>query len=55
MDFLSDQLDMASSSPGADEAAAFELFLGVMNSDEYDVVVFDTFDSTIKVIEKNQG
>ena len=42
MDFLTDQLDMASSSPGADEAAAFELFLGVMNSDEYDVVVFDT-------------
>ena len=42
MDFLSDQLDMASSSPGADEAAAFELFMGVMNSEEYDVVVFDT-------------
>ena len=42
MDFLTDQLDMASSSPGADEAAAFELFMGVMNSDEYDVVVFDT-------------
>ena len=42
MDFLSDQLDMASSSPGADEAAAFEMFMAVMNSDEYDVVVFDT-------------
>ena len=42
MDFLTDQLDMASSSPGADEAAAFELFMGVMNSEEYDVVVFDT-------------
>ncbi|MDO5823173.1 ArsA family ATPase [Methanobrevibacter sp.] len=42
MDFLSDQLDMASSSPGADEAAAFEMFMNVMNSDEYDVVVFDT-------------
>ena len=42
MDFLSDQLDMASSSPGADEAAAFEMFMGVMNSDEFDVVVFDT-------------
>jgi arsenite-transporting ATPase len=41
MDFLSDQLDMASSSPGADEAAAFEPFMGVMNSEEYDVVVFD--------------
>ena len=42
LDFLSDQLDMASSSPGADEAAAFEMFMAVMNSDEYDVVVFDT-------------
>ena len=42
MDFLTDQLDMASSSPGADEAAAFEMFMGVMNSEEYDVVVFDT-------------
>ena len=42
MDFLSDQLDMASASPGADEAAAFEMFMAVMNSDEYDVVVFDT-------------
>ena len=40
MDFLSDQLDMASSSPGADEAAAFEMFMAVMNSEEYDVVVF---------------
>lgn len=42
MDFLTDQLDMASSSPGADEAAAFEVFMTVMNSEEYDVVVFDT-------------
>ena len=42
MDFLSDQLDMASASPGADEAAAFEMFMAVMNSEEYDVVVFDT-------------
>ena len=33
MDFLSDQLDMAS---------AFEMLMAVMNSDEYDVVVFDT-------------
>ena len=42
IDFLTDQLDMVSSSPGADEAAAFEMFMSVMNSDEYDVVVFDT-------------
>ena len=42
MDFIADQLDIASSSPGADEAAAFEMFMRVMNSDEYDVVVFDT-------------
>ena len=40
--FLSDQMDIASSSPGADEAAAFEVFLSVMTSNEYDVVVFDT-------------
>ncbi|WP_178647460.1 ArsA family ATPase [uncultured Methanobrevibacter sp.] len=42
LDMLSDQLDIASSSPGADEAAAFEIFLSVMTSNEYDVVVFDT-------------
>lgn len=42
LDMLSDQLDMASSSPGADEAAAFEVFMSVMTSNEYDVVVFDT-------------
>ena len=42
LDFLSDQMDLASASPGADEAAAFEMFMGVMNSEEYDVVVFDT-------------
>lgn len=42
LDMLSDQLDIASSSPGADEAAAFEVFLSVMTSNEYDVVVFDT-------------
>lgn len=42
LDFLSDQMDMVSSAPGADEAAAFEVFLSVMTSDEYDVVVFDT-------------
>ena len=42
MDFLTDQLDMVADAPGADEAAAFEMFMSVMNSDEYDVVVFDT-------------
>ena len=42
LDFLTDQMDLASSSPGADEAAAFEVFLSVMTSNEYDVVVFDT-------------
>ena len=42
LDFLTDQMDLASASPGADEAAAFEVFLSVMTSNEYDVVVFDT-------------
>lgn len=42
LDMLSDQLDIASASPGADEAAAFEIFMSVMTSNEYDVVVFDT-------------
>lgn len=42
LDMLSDQLDIASSSPGADEAAAFEVFLTVMTNNEYDFVVFDT-------------
>ena len=42
MDFLTDQADILSASPGADEAAAFEAFMSVMNSNEYDVVVFDT-------------
>ena len=42
LDFLTDQLDLASASPGSDEAAAFEVFLSVMTSNEYDVVVFDT-------------
>ena len=40
LDMLSDQLDIASASPGADEAAAFEVFMSVMTSNEYDVVVF---------------
>lgn len=42
LDFLTDQMDLAASSPGADEVAAFEVFLSVMTSNEYDVVVFDT-------------
>ncbi|WP_409200219.1 ArsA family ATPase [Methanobrevibacter sp. DSM 116169] len=42
LDMLGDQLDLASSSPGADEAAAFEVFLTVMTTNEYDFVVFDT-------------
>ena len=42
LDAMGDMLDMAGSSPGADEAAAFEVFMGVMTSNEYDVVVFDT-------------
>ena len=42
LDFLTDQMDLASSSPGADEIAAFEVFLSVMTSNEFDVVVFDT-------------
>lgn len=42
LDLLGDQMDLASSSPGADEAAAFEVFLQVMTTNEYDVVVFDT-------------
>jgi arsenite-transporting ATPase len=42
LDMLGDQMDLASASPGADEAAAFEVFLAVMTTNEYDFVVFDT-------------
>lgn len=44
LDFLSNQMDMLSSAPGADETAAFELFLKIINDDseDYDIVVFDT-------------
>jgi len=42
LDILGDQLDLASSAPGADEAAAFDIFLQVMTTNEYDVVIFDT-------------
>ncbi|GAB4307151.1 MAG: TRC40/GET3/ArsA family transport-energizing ATPase [Methanobacteriaceae archaeon] len=42
MDILQDQMDMASMSPGIDEAAAFDKFLQYMTTDEYDIVIFDT-------------
>lgn len=42
LDMLQDQMDLASSSPGADEVAAFEVFLQVMTTNEYDIVIFDT-------------
>ncbi len=42
MDLLEEQMDMASMSPGIDEAAAFDQFLKYMTTDEYDVVIFDT-------------
>lgn len=42
LDFLSDQMDLVSSAPGADETAAFEVFMGLLTSNEYDAVVFDT-------------
>ena len=41
-DMLGEQLEMASLSPGTDESAAFDVFLKYMDSDEFDVVVFDT-------------
>jgi arsenite-transporting ATPase len=42
MGMMQDQMDMASMSPGIDEAAAFDKFLQYMTTDEYDIVVFDT-------------
>jgi arsenite-transporting ATPase len=39
---LEDQLEMASLAPGTDESAAFDVFLKYMDSNEFDVVVFDT-------------
>ncbi len=42
LDAIGDVMDIAGSSPGADEAAAFEVFMSVMTSNDYDVVVFDT-------------
>lgn len=42
MGMMQDQMDMASMSPGIDEAAAFDKFLQYMTTDEYDLVIFDT-------------
>lgn len=42
MGMMQDQMEMATMSPGIDEAAAFDKFLQYMTTDEYDVVVFDT-------------
>ncbi len=42
MGMIQDQMDMASMSPGIDEAAAFDKFLQYMTTDEYDIVIFDT-------------
>jgi arsenite-transporting ATPase len=39
---LEDSLDVAGMTPGIDEIASFDRFLVYMNSDEYEVVVFDT-------------
>lgn len=42
MDFLEDQLEMSAMAPGADETAAFNIFMEYMTTDEYDIVIFDT-------------
>ena len=39
---LGDIMDIAGSTPGIDELAAFDKFLQFLNSDEYDIIVFDT-------------
>ena len=39
---LEDVFDIAGTTPGIDELAAFDKFLTYMNSDEYDVIIFDT-------------
>ncbi|WP_423793047.1 TRC40/GET3/ArsA family transport-energizing ATPase [Methanocaldococcus indicus] len=41
-DLLEEQLEMASLAPGTDESAAFDAFLKYMDSNEFDVVIFDT-------------
>ena len=42
MGLLSDQMDVMGSSPGIDEVASFDKFMQYMNTDEYDVIIFDT-------------
>lgn len=42
LDMLGEGMDLASMSPGADETAAFEVFMNVMTDNMYDLVVFDT-------------
>jgi arsenite-transporting ATPase len=39
---LGDAFDIAGMTPGIDEIASFDTFLRYMNSNEYDVIVFDT-------------
>jgi arsenite/tail-anchored protein-transporting ATPase len=39
---LEDTFDIAGMTPGMDEIAAFDKFLKYMNSDEYDIIIFDT-------------
>lgn len=39
---LEDAFDVTSMAPGVDEIAAFDKFLKFMNSEEYDVIIFDT-------------
>ncbi len=39
---LEDTFDITSMTPGIDEMASFDKFLNFMNSEEYDVIVFDT-------------
>jgi arsenite/tail-anchored protein-transporting ATPase len=39
---LEDTFDMAGMTPGIDEVASFDRFLRYMNSNEYDIIVFDT-------------
>ncbi len=39
---LEETFDIAGMTPGMDEIAAFDKFLKYMNSDEYDIIIFDT-------------
>jgi arsenite-transporting ATPase len=39
---LEDQLDSPSSTPGSDEDTAFEIFIHIVTTNEYDVIIFDT-------------